>query len=133
MNVAIPRRGLVSLRHVDGRKEVRDGESGEVAIPRRGLVSLRRVAQVEFIQVGPYISCNPPKGIGVAATMSIAAAMSDFLKPELQSPEGDWCRCDTAAGSGRCRRGRRRCNPPKGIGVAATGPNELAASVLAAF
>ena len=41
-----------------------------------------------------FASCNPPKGIGVAATHFDLTRVLDEEEIALQSPEGDWCRCD---------------------------------------
>ena len=151
--VAIPRRGLVSLRPAAQRARVGVRTRAQtVAIPRRGLVSLRRACGGRARpRVLARLRCNPPKGIGVAATdraegvarvprdasgcnppkgIGVAATpewleyrLSRYLRAVLQSPEGDWCRCDFRTPTPRSLLNKSgRCNPPKGIGVAATPP-----------
>ena len=66
--------------------------------------------------------CNPPKGIGLIATVSYRLAAERLAVGALQSPEGDWADCDEhqARVMFSMTRMERSCNPPKGIGLIAT-------------
>ena len=56
---------------------------------------MRLVVVVDGYQLA-MAGCNPPKGIGLIATLVVLPDQSwDPEGVELQSPEGDWADCDS--------------------------------------